>query len=324
MSQQLKGDLEIEGRGPVLIVRIDGGPHQLIGRELAQQLYELVNRVDDDPNVRAVVFTGAHPDRFGGADVRWLHEEGAASPKLSRRGASAVISTARTADRARALEPVLRKTPLWGAIQLGRMHKTFLRMNRSGVTFIAALNGSALGLGAELAWACDLRVMADGDFFIGQPEILLGVMPGGGGTQRLTRLIGAHKALVAILDSKPFTPSEALANGAVDYVVPQDEVVAKATELAAHFGSRVKGSVAAIKRSVYFGGSMSLTEGLDVESAEFFTRTPSQEAQDRMGTYLDTTDATGELPFFNPDAYAQALASGGMPGRRSTDKAVSR
>ena len=79
-------NLEIEDRGAVLIVRIDGGPHQLFGREMAQQLYELVDRVDDDPNVRAVVFTGAYPDRFiGGADVQWLQEEGDASPSLGRR-----------------------------------------------------------------------------------------------------------------------------------------------------------------------------------------------------------------------------------------------
>jgi enoyl-CoA hydratase len=130
--------------------------------------------------------------------------------------------------------------------------------------------------------------------------------------------------LVAILEGKAFTPAAALANGAVDYVVPQDEVVARATELAARFGSRVKGSVATIKRSVYFGGSMSPTEGLDIESAEFFTRIPSEEAQDRMRNYLETTDATGEIPFYIPDAYAQALASGGMPGRSSTDKEASR
>jgi enoyl-CoA hydratase/carnithine racemase len=111
-------------------------------------------------------------------------------------------------------------------------------MNGSGVIFVAALNGSALGLGAEFAWACDLRVMADGDFFIGQPEVLLGIMPGGGGTQRLTRLIGTHRSLVAILEGMPFRPAEALPNGAVDEVVPPDEVVARATKLAEHFGSR--------------------------------------------------------------------------------------
>src|SRR5437773_9909238 len=124
-------------------------------------------------------------------------------------------------------------------------------MNGSGVIFIAALNASALGLGAEFAWGCDLRVMADGDFFIGHQEVLLGIMPGGGGTQRLTRLIGTHRSLVAILEGKPFTPPEALANGAVDEVVPRDEVVARAAALAARLGSRSTPSVAGIKRAVY-------------------------------------------------------------------------
>ncbi|WSD92435.1 enoyl-CoA hydratase/isomerase family protein [Streptomyces canus] len=205
-----------------------------------------------------------------------------------------------------------------GALQLERLHRTFLRMNASGVLFVAALNGSALGLGAEFAWASDLRVMADGDYFIGQPEILLGIIPGGGGTQRLTRLIGTHRSLAAILEGKPFTPAEALANGAVDQVVPQHKVLAQAVELAEHLGKRPKGSVAAAKRSVYFGGSMPLEDGLHVERAEFFTRVMSKEGQELMLDYMETTDASGELPLYRPDTYAQALASGSVPGRRST------
>jgi len=313
----LKGHLEIEDRGAVLIARLDGGPHDLFGAEIANQLEKLVDRVDRDPSVHAVVITGAHPERFvSHADVRWLQEGGAASPAVGRLGASAIAHVARSVDRARVLEPVVRRTPLWGAVQLDRLHATFLRMNGSGVTFIAALNGSALGLGAELAWACDLRVMADGNFFIGHPEVLLGINPGGGGTQRLSRLIGTHGSLVAILEGKPFTSAEALANGAVDELVPQDKVVARAAELAEYFGSRPKGAVAAVKRSVYFGGSMSLPEGLHVERTEFLVADQSKDAQDLMLDYLATTDATGELPLYNPDTYARALESGRVPGRR--------
>ena len=262
----MSGHLEIEDRGPVVIVRVDGGPHGLFGVDIANQLDELVDRVDRNPSVHAVVFTGAHPGRFvSHADVRWLQAEGAAVPELSRRGASAALRLARGVDRARVPDPVLQRTPLRGVAQLDRLHATFLKMNASGVIFVAALNGSALGLGAEFAWACDLRVMADGEFFIGQPEVLLGIMPGGGGSQRLTRLIGTHRSLVAILEGKPFTPAQALANGAVDEVVAPDDVVTRAAELAEYFGKRTKGSVEAIKRAVYFGGSMSLSEGLHVE-----------------------------------------------------------
>jgi enoyl-CoA hydratase len=192
-------------------------------------------------------------------------------------------------------------------------------MNRSGVIFVAALNGSALGLGAEFAWANDFRVLADGDFFIGQPEVLLGIMPGGGGSQRLPRLIGTHQSLVALLEGKPFTPAQALANGAVDAVVPQDELLTRAIELATHFGARTKSSVEAIKRAVYFGGSMSLTDGLHFERTEFLGTALSKTGQQLMLDYLDSTDSTGELPLYNPDIYKQALESGTVPGPRATN-----
>ncbi len=307
--------LTVEDRGAVQVVRVDGGPHSLFGVRIADQLDELVNRVDRDPGVHAVVFTGSRPGRFvSHADVRWLQEEGAAVPELGRRGASAVARLARGVGRAQVPDSVLRRTPLRGAAQLDRLHDTFLRMNASGVIFVAALNGSALGLGAEFAWACDLRVMADGDFFIGQPEVLLGINPGGGGTQRLTRLVGTHRSLVAILEGKPFTPAQALAYGAVDEVVATDEVVDRAVELAGYFGKRTKGAIQAIKRSVYFGGSMSLPEGLHVERTEFLGTDQSEEGQELMLRYLATTDATGELPLYDPDTYAQALELGEVPG----------
>jgi enoyl-CoA hydratase/carnithine racemase len=307
--------LTVEDRGAVQIVRVDGGPHSLFGVQIADKLDELVTRFDRDPGVHAVVFTGSRPGRFvSHADVRWLQEEGAAVPELGRRGASVVARLARGVGRAHVPESVLRRTPLRGAAQLDRLHDTFLRMNASGVIFVAALNGSALGLGAEFAWACDLRVMADGDFFIGQPEVLLGINPGGGGTQRLTRLVGTHRSLVAILEGKPFTSAQALANGAVDEVVAPDEVVDRAVELGGYFGRRTKGAIQAIKRSVYFGGSMSLPEGLHVERTEFLGTDQSQEGQELMLRYLASTDATGGLPLYNPDTYAQSLELGQVPG----------
>src|SRR3954453_3524647 len=239
MTYKDKGHLEIEDRGAVLIVRVDGGPHQEFGLDIAQQLDKLVGRADRDPGIRAVVFTGAHPERIvSHAAGRWLQEEGAASPTVGRRAAAAVVRVAKHVDRARVLGAVMRRTPMRGALQLERLHRTFLRMNASGVLFVAALNGSALGLGAEFAWANDLRVMADGDYFIGQPEILLGIMPGGGGSQRLPRLIKSHRAMIAILEGKPFTPAQALELGAVDDVVPQDQVLDRTIELAERLGSR--------------------------------------------------------------------------------------
>ena len=322
MAEEVRGSLDIDDRGAVLVARVDGGPLGLFGNDIAEQLDALVDRADRDPNVHAVVFTGTHPERFvSHAEVRWLQEGGATVPSVGLKGAAALARTAKGVNRAGGLQSLLGKTPLWPAVQLERLHQTFLKMNRSGVIFVAALNGSALGLGAEFSWANDLRVMADGDFFIGQPEVLLGIMPGGGGTQRLTRLVGTHRSLVAILDGKPFTPAEALALGAVDDVVPQDQVLARAIELAEHFGSRTKGSVGAIKRAVYFGGSMSLTDGLNVESAEFLTTALSKVGQELMLDYMATTDATGELPLYTAGVYAEALETGTVPGVR-TDKGM--
>ena len=102
------------------------------------------------------------------------------------------------------------------------------------------------------------------------PRCCSGIMPGGGGTQRLTRLIGTHKSLVAILEGKPFTPAEALANGAVDDVVPPDRGASPGPPSWPSTSARgPRDRVAAIKRSVYFGGSMSLTDGLHIERTEF-------------------------------------------------------
>ena len=326
MTQQVEGNLVIEDHGAVLVVRVDGGPHSLFGVQIANQLEALVDRADSDPGVHAVVFTGARPGRFvSHADVRWLQAEGAAVPELSRRNASAALRLARGIDRARVLDPVVQKTPLRGVAQLDRLHATFLKMNASGVIFVAALNGSALGLGAEFAWACDLRIMADDEnFFIGQPEVLLGIMPGGGGSQRLTRLIGTHKSLLAILEGKPFTPAQALANGAVDEVVTPEDVVTRAVEVAEYFGKRTKGSVQAIKRSVYFGGSMSLTQGLHMERTEFLGTDQSPQGQQLMLQYLADTESAGELPLYHIDTYDRALESGQVPALGVTDAAVTR
>jgi enoyl-CoA hydratase len=187
-------------------------------------------------------------------------------------------------------------------------------MNATGAIFVGALNGSALGGGAELAWACDLRLMAAGDHFIGQPEILLGFNPGGGGTQRLTRLIGTHRSLKAMLEGRPFPAQEALELGLIDELVPPDRLVARSVEVAQGLARRPKDGIAAVKRSVYLGASESLVAGLQRERAEFVSVLGSDDAQARMLEYMARTDADGELPLYDPELYAEALETGRVAG----------
>jgi enoyl-CoA hydratase/carnithine racemase len=310
------GHIDVENHGAILVARIDGGPHALFDAALTKQLKELVDRADRDPNIHAVVFTGTHPDRFlSHSDVTWLQQGGVGFPPINTRIAGIVSRMARLINKVPVVRTLAGMTRLKTLLQLDSFHATFLKMNASGTIFVAALNGSALAVGAEFAWACDLRIMADGDFVIGLSEVLLALTPGGGGSQRLPRLIGTQQSLVTILEGKPFTPAEALALGAIDEVVPQNKVLARAIERAEYLSLRSKQSIGAIKRSIYFGSSLPLEEGLQLEHAEFLVRDQSKEAQERMLAYIAATEATGELPLLNRETYARALSTGRVGGQ---------
>jgi enoyl-CoA hydratase/carnithine racemase len=138
----------------------------------------------------------------------------------------------------------------------------FRRMAAAEQVFIAHIAGHALGGGLEIALACDLRLAAPGRYKLGTPEVTLGLLPGNGGTQRLTRLLGPSRAMHLLLTGSTFGPEEALQWGLVSTLCDEAQARAYATRLAA--GPAL--AISAIKRCVHEGGQLALDEGLALEA----------------------------------------------------------
>jgi enoyl-CoA hydratase/carnithine racemase len=159
----------------------------------------------------------------------------------------------------------------------------FARMAAAEQVFIAYVNGHALGGGLELALACDIRLAAPGSYKLGTPEVTLGLLPGNGGTQRLTRLLGPARALDLLLTGRTLGPEEALQWGLVSALVDADGAQAYAERLAA--GPRL--ALAAIKRCVYEGGERPLDEGLALEAELIERLFRSRDAAEGMHAFVE-------------------------------------
>jgi enoyl-CoA hydratase len=151
---------------------------------------------------------------------------------------------------------------------------------------VAAINGHALGAGLELATACDVRVCS-ASAKLGQPEVTLGLIPGGGGTQRLARLVGAGQAARLVLTGDPVTADEALRIGLVDLVVPKEQAVAKAVELAAAMARHDAHALAAAKRALLAARGADHARGLALEIDEFVRLHARPESKARIQAFLD-------------------------------------
>jgi enoyl-CoA hydratase/carnithine racemase len=152
---------------------------------------------------------------------------------------------------------------------------------------IAAVAGPALGGGCELALACDLRIAAENARF-GQPEILLGIIPGGGGTQRLARLVGPARAKAMIMSGRQVRVDEALAIGLVDEVVPTDELLARARTRAAEVARGALAAQALAKRAIDDGLDLTLTEGLALEQDLFELVFATDDARIGVASFLES------------------------------------
>jgi enoyl-CoA hydratase/carnithine racemase len=142
----------------------------------------------------------------------------------------------------------------------------FRRMAAAPQVFIAHVNGHALGGGLEIALACDIRVANEGSYKLGTPEVTLGLLPGNGGTQRLTRLVGPSRAMDLLLTGRTFSPDDALQMGLVSQVFPTN-VAEDAVRIAAErLANGPALALAAIKRCVHEGGQLPLDDGLALEA----------------------------------------------------------
>ena len=159
----------------------------------------------------------------------------------------------------------------------------FTRMAAAEQVFIAYVNGHALGGGLEIALACDVRLAAPGSYKLGTPEVTLGLLPGNGGTQRLTRLLGPSRAMDLLLTGRTFGPDEALAWGLVSALVDEDG----AREYAERLAAGPKLAIAAIKRCVHEGGQLPLEDGLALEAELVERLFRSEDANEGLTAFVE-------------------------------------
>ena len=241
-----------ERRGAVGWITIDHPPANALNRDVLEGLRAGLQGLEADHLVRAAVITG-QGDRFfvAGADIGEFVSDG---PDLTR---------AKIADGQRLT----------------------LEMERSRLPLLAAVNGYALGGGLELAMACDLRV-ASSTARVGQPEILLGIIPGWGGTQRLPRLVGRGRALELLLMGDQIDAARALEMGLVNLVVEPERLEAEAQRLAERLAAQAPLAVGAIKRAVSQGLDRPLQDGLGAELEAFDRAFRSADASEGIAAFL--------------------------------------
>ena len=225
--------------------------------------YEVDNRVG--------VLTLDRPERMNALSARLLDELGTVLDQAAVDSVGAIVISGGPkffsvgADLGEASGRLDQSTPLTTAKSSHRTMAIFDAIARHPKPVIAAMAGLALGGGAELALACDLR-MAAADASIGFPEVKLGVLPAAGGTQRLSRLIGQTKALELLLTGNRLSAAEAERLGLVNAVVPAAELLERTLELAAKLAGGAPLAVAAIKQVVRAGLDASLHAGLELEA----------------------------------------------------------
>ncbi len=221
----------VEWRGPVAVLTLNNPPLNVLTTPLLDQLRDRFLELTSDPRVRAVVITGSGDRAFsGGANVReMLPMTRAVATRHSAKG--------------QALYDLIERAPF---------------------PVIAAVRGFCVGGGCEMVQACDF-ILASDDAFFGQPEINIGVIPGWGGSRRLTRTIGAVRARRWIMTGDRVSAAQALQDGFLDSVVPASDLLAAAVDLGTNLSRKSADALAAAKYLVNHAADPSRREGLDYE-----------------------------------------------------------
>jgi len=185
-----------------------------------------------------------------------------------------------------------------GIVMGHRWKQLTLRMNRSAAVYIAAINGPVLDGGLEIVLACDLRYAADAAHVrMAQMEMLVALIPGGGGSQRLLRMLGPARALEHVLEGVPLTAQEALEHSLVHRVVPEERLLTEAQATAARLARRSPTAVAALKRCLYFGMDRRLSRALDLETAGFLAAGSTKAAGSVLKPFTEDLERLGDTPF---------------------------
>ncbi|HCD6622451.1 TPA: enoyl-CoA hydratase/isomerase family protein [Pseudomonas aeruginosa] len=300
--------LRVEQRGRVLQVLLDNPPANFLTTAVMQELADLLEDLEQRQDIGAVILSGAADGVFlTHFDVGEIERAVApitfSMPAWLTRLLLESESLLRHLPGARKL---LRRTLLAGVADMNLFHEVTAHMRRMDKVFIAAINGLALGGGCELALACDLRLMAEDDQverFLGQPEVLIGLIPGGGGTQMLARSLGVARALELCLEGQLLEPRQALALGLVNGLAPAEELLEAADALAQRLSRRSPQAVRLIKRSIYQAASRDWTEGMASEKAGFLSAASQGNTRRAMREYIERvrTIVREERPFRRAD-----------------------
>jgi enoyl-CoA hydratase len=246
--------ISTERHEAVALVTIDNPPMNALAAALLEELEAELEALDADDGVRAIVLRGAGERAFvAGADIKEF--------------------------------PALRESASEGGSARG-IQRLGHRMDAARTPFVAAIRGFCLGGGLELAMCCDVRVCAD-DARLGQPEIKLGLIPGGGGTQRLPRLVGPGRAMLLNLTGEFIDAGTAYAWGLVEKVVPVDELGSAALEVAGQIAAQSPHAVAVLRELARTTRDLSLEEGLRREADGFVRCLRSEDGAEGVAAFIE-------------------------------------